>query len=398
MTIDGARRDRTVCVTVPWRLRPADTFIHAHIDGLPANIVTVHGWRPHIGDRPVLPKHRLVYHKLRRVARRGVLAQEVTEAYLAAIRRFHIDAVLAEYGDHAIQAVEACRRAGVPLIAHFHGYDASVYSILEQNADAYRNLFARASAFIAVSRAMQRKLIEMGAPAERVHCNPYGVDCATFGGGDPAHAPPVILAVGRFVEKKAPHKTIAAFAMLKRSRPEAKLRMIGDGPLLDDCRRLARELQVESDIAFLGSQDSAVIRDEMRRARCFVQHSVVAASGDAEGTPVAVIEASATGIPIVATRHAGIPDVVIDGTTGLLVDEGDVAGMARHLTALIENPTLAGELGRAARLRAEEHFSLERRLAALWRVIEASIESSAAERRSVRTPHSVTDRPVAFNG
>lgn len=160
--------------------------------------------------------------------------------------------------------------------------------------------------------------------------------------------------------------------------------MIGDGPLLDGCRRLARELQVERNVEFLGAQDHGTIQGEMRRARCFVQHSVVAPSGDSEGTPVAIIEASATGIPVVSTKHGGIPDVVVDGATGFLVDEGDVSGMAGHLTTLVDNPNLAREFGRAARRRAEEHFSVERRIAELWRIIEACIERGSFATESAR--------------
>jgi glycosyltransferase involved in cell wall biosynthesis len=377
----GVAGSRTLCVTLPWALRPADTFVRPHIDRLPARVVTVHGWRLHFGDEPVLSRPRRVAHKLWRIATRGGLEREKTDAYLTVLRRFHVDAVLAEYGDHAIDAVDACRRSQVPLIAHFHGYDASVRSVLDENAAAYRQLFQSASALVAVSRAMQKKLISLGAPAEKVHWNPYGVDCSAFSGADPAQSPPLVLAVGRFVDKKAPQKTIAAFAAARRRCPEARLRMVGDGPLLGECRRLANELGVDEAVEFAGALGHDAVREEMRRARCFVQHSVEAASGDSEGTPVAIIEASATGLPIVSTRHAGIPDVVDEGTTGFLVDEGDVAGMARHLEMLLGDPSLAGELGGAARRRIQTHFAMDDRLARLWRIIESCIEGDPLDAR-----------------
>jgi glycosyltransferase involved in cell wall biosynthesis len=111
----------------------------------------------------------------------------------------------------------------------------------------------------------------------------------------------------------------------------------------------------------------------MRQARVFVQHSVVAADGNREGTPVAIIEAGASGLPVVATRHAGIPDVVVEGSTGFLVDERDVEGMARHMIRLAQDAELAGRLGRAARERVQVHFSTETSIRRLWTIITSCI-------------------------
>ena len=86
-----------------------------------------------------------------------------------------------------------------------------------------------------------------------------------------------------------------------------------------------------------------------------------------------ILEAGASGIPVVATRHAGIPDVVIDGETGLLVEEGDVAAMAGHLTRLASDPNLAARLGAAARHRIRREFSLEKRINSLWQIIEEAL-------------------------
>src|SRR4030095_662225 len=107
-----------------------------------------------------------------------------------------------------------------------------------------------------------------------------------------------------------------------------------------------------------------------------VQHSVVAPSGDCEGTPVSILEAGATGLPVVSTRHAGIPDVVIEGDTGFLVDEGDVAGMARHMIQIARNPRLADTMGRAARKHIEQNFSKDQRIKNLWSIIEGAIVNS----------------------
>jgi glycosyltransferase involved in cell wall biosynthesis len=185
------------------------------------------------------------------------------------------------------------------------------------------------------------------------------------------------LAVGRFVEKKAPQLTLRAFVNVLGNMPEARLRMIGDGPLLEECRDLADRLRIANAVTFLGAQSHETVREEMRTARCFVQHSVEAANGDCEGTPLGILEAGATGIPVISTRHAGIPDVVVEGNTGFLVEERDVDGMAENMLRLAQNSELAGRLGHAARKRIESEFSEKRSLGQLWAIIERCIEKSS---------------------
>jgi glycosyltransferase involved in cell wall biosynthesis len=374
-------RSRCISVVTPYLPAMSETFIRGHIEGLPAKVVLIYGWPPSVDGRPVLSAPRRAFHKLWRIASGEDLDRVTTAAYVKAFRRHRVAAVLAEYGTTGVIVFAACRQLGIPLIVHFHGYDASVHSVLKENAQAYRDMFRDAAAVIAVSRPMQRKLISLGAPAEKVHYNPYGVDCREFAGADPAAAPPVFVGAGRFIEKKAPDLTLQAFAEARRKVPEARLRMVGDGPLLDRCCELAVELGVADGVTFLGAQPHAVVREEMRRARCFVQHSVVAASGDSEGTPVSVLEAGASGLPVISTRHAGISDVVAEGETGFLVDEHDVASMASYMVRLAKDPALAGKLGQAARLRIQASFSKEQSFGRLWTIIESSIITNEINQR-----------------
>jgi glycosyltransferase involved in cell wall biosynthesis len=293
------------------------------------------------------------------------LNTEVTSAYVRAFAQNEVAAVLAEYGETGVQVMAACQRMKLPLVVHFHGYDASVHAVLEQQREAYQAMFEQAAAIIAVSRSMERKLVSLGAAPEKVHYNPCGIDCTMFAGASPAAAPPLFIAVGRFVEKKAPHLTIKAFRQVHQAMPESRLRMIGDGPLLEEARELANQLGLNDAVTFLGSQTPEVVQQEMRNARCFVQHSIQAPSGDCEGTPVGLLEAGATGLPVVSTRHAGIPDVVLEGETGFLVDEGDTEGMAAHMLRIAQDPELAARLGAASRQRVVNHFSIERSISGL---------------------------------
>lgn len=113
---------------------------------------------------------------------------------------------------------------------------------------------------------------------------------------------------------------------------------------------------------FAGVCSQEQVAERMRLVRAFVQHSIVAPDGDSEGSPVAVMEAQLSGLPVIATRHAGIPDVVVDGATGLLVEEGDVDAMAQAMLTLLAEPMLAQQLGEAGQRRALQHFTVEHHL------------------------------------
>ena len=137
----------------------------------------------------------------------------------------------------------------------------------------------------------------------------------------------------------------------------------------DRCIALARELGVENAVEFPGSVDHAGVAAWMRKARCFVQHSVCAENGDSEGTPVAVLEASSCGLPVISTRHAGIVDAVVDGVGGFLVGEGDVDGMADHLLRMVREPELAAGMGAAGRPHIAANYSSEKSLGKLRQVL-----------------------------
>ena len=145
--------------------------------------------------------------------------------------------------------------------------------------------------------------------------------------------------------------------------------MVVEGPLLAEAKALVEQLDLGERILFLGVRSQVEVAGLMRQARVFVQHSLVAWDGDSEGNPVAVMEAQLSGLPVVATRHAGIPEVVIDGQTGLLVEEGDVKGMAAAIERLLQDPALSAQLGDAGRCHVEEGFTLQKHLADLSRFL-----------------------------
>lgn len=363
---------------------PTETLVYAHAELLPAEVSVVHGFlRPlYLDGEPLYPRdlrRRLASRARQEIWRmrgRDVDSLSDTAALLEAFGRARPDAVLAELGHVGVKALDACARARLPLIVYFHGYDVTVRPLLERNADGYRRMFRQAAALVGCSQRMREDLIALGAPPEKTHYVPCGVDPERFVAGDPSSAPPVFISVGRFVDKKAPELTILAFERVLRSFPEAQLRMVGDGELRGACHDIVVALEIADSVRFLLRQPLDVVAAEMRGARAFVQHSVVAIDGDSEGMPISVLEASATGLPVVSTRHAGIPEVVVEGETGFLVDEHDIGAMAAHMERLIADPALAARLGRAGRARVAERFTMEQSIAKLWDVIQQAASTT----------------------
>lgn len=378
------KTQRVVCVVSPQQHAYSQTFIQAHREHLPARVVNlyVQNYETFADDDGPLVKPELAGRLTRAVLRRSlnVDAQHFQQQALRSfLRRSRVDAVLAEFGPTATLVMDVCSQMNIPLIAHFHGFDAYRRSTLESYRKLYERLFQTAAAIIAVSNDMQAQLIKLGAPAEKVHYNSCGVDPSLFKDADPLHSAPVFVAAGRFVNKKAPHLTLLAFQRVLEEVPEARLIMIGDGLLWDACYQMARALRLSGAAELPGVLSHLEVARTMQNARAFVQHSLQPQDGDSEGTPVAVLEAGAAGLPVIATRHAGIKDAVIDGKTGLLVDEGDVPGMAEQMLRLARDPQLAANLGNAARAWIKSEFSMQRSIEKLWTIIEKAIQRRASK-------------------
>jgi len=124
-------------------------------------------------------------------------------------------------------------------------------------------------------------------------------------------------------------------------------------------QQLIKSLHIEHAVDLKGVMNHTQVASLMQESAIFVQHSLVPNSGDSEGTPVSVLEAGASGMAVVATKHGGIVDAVIHGKTGFLVEEGDVDGMAEYMCLLLADRKLAGDLGKQARNHISQNFNIE---------------------------------------
>lgn len=371
----------TLCVISPQENAYSQTFVRAHKELLPAEIKSLYAsdYENVSDERGPLVRSALAPRLRRALLRRsfkldsGYFQQQALQRFLIKNR---VEAVLAEFGPTATLIMDACREMKVPLIAHFHGFDAYREQTLKSFGHRYPELFAVAAAIIAVSRDMQNQLQSLGAPPEKIHYNSCGVEPALFKGADPLYNPPTFIAVGRFVSKKAPHLTLLAFKTMLERVPDARLVMIGDGPLWEACYQMTRSLGLDDVVELPGPKTHSEVATAMQKARAFVQHSIRTQDGDSEGTPVAVLEAGASGLPVVATRHAGIKDAVIHEKTGLLIDEGDINAMAEHMVRLAKDAQLAAAMGQAGREWVSSEYSMNKSINTLWAIIETAIPKS----------------------
>jgi glycosyltransferase involved in cell wall biosynthesis len=227
-----------------------------------------------------------------------------------------------------------------------------------------RRLQARGDLFLAVSEALRQQAIARGFPAERTLTHYNGVDLERFRPADGDDGV-TILHVGRLVEKKGTAVLLRAFAQLKAAHPEARLRIVGDGPLLTRLKRMAGELGLRDSVVFAGTLNPDQIAAEMRKTAMLAAPSLTARDGDSEGLPNVVVEAMASGLPLVATDHGGISEAVADGESGFLVDEGEHEPLARRLAELLSDAAPRGRMGAAGRRIAEERFDAARQMALL---------------------------------
>ena len=290
-----------------------------------------------------------------------------------------IDLVLAEFGPVGAQIFPITRDLGLPLIVYFHGYDAFHEPTWAAHESSYQKLFREADRILVVSKSMAEKLGRSGALEEKLVHLPAFVNLNLFPYQDRSAFPPRFIAVGRFAETKSPHLTILAFKKVVEAVPGATLVMIGKGgggELFEACLILTRALGLQDRITFKGVITHADVAEEMAQARVFVQHSVTAPeTGDREGKPVAIMEAMSSGLPVIATRHSGIDELITHEVDGLLVEEYDVDAMADAMIQLASNHPLVNTLGKNASNRTRTDPMIRDHISILEGIINDCIGS-----------------------
>jgi glycosyltransferase involved in cell wall biosynthesis len=262
----------------------------------------------------------------------------------------------AHFGSDGSLLAWPARYSRKPLIVTFHGFDATGH-LDEPDARVYRLCFRRLkrspATYVAVSEFIRGRLVSLGLDRGRIHVIPIGipVPAARRDGNGPRRDG--ILFVGRLTEKKGVEDLLEAASAVS---PRPRLTIAGDGPLRRPLERRAARLRVRAE--FVGSQPPAAVSSLMTSHRVFCAPSKRAPNGDSEGLGMVFLEAAAHQLPVVAYRHGGVPEAVLDGETGLLAPENDRLLLTSALQRVLDDPGLAVRLGRAGRRWVEERYDI----------------------------------------
>lgn len=313
-------------------------------------------------------------------SRRADLAYRRLRLALGAERTWYRDAVAGEdavvvhahYGTDGGYLWPAIRATGRPLVVSWYGYDMSCFprSLGRAGTLWLRSVLRGARLHLAMTPAMADSLVGLGAPRDRIRVHHHGIDLREWSSQAAASGSERggrrLLMVASFDDEVKGHdEVIRALAVVAQTVPDVTLRLVGAGPLLDDAKRLAAETGVASRITFAGhvSHGGPLLR-EYEQADVFVHPSRIGSDGAVEGLPSTILEAMACGLPIVSTRHGGIP-FAVTGDVGVLVAERDTVGLAREMAGLLQDDARARAMGSAGRARVAADFDLKRQVSRL---------------------------------
>jgi len=271
--------------------------------------------------------------------------------------------VHAHFGPDASEALSLAEGLNIPLIATYHGYDATTFDgsltksrhgwlyLMRRNA-----LRKRAAYFIAVSTFIRDKLLQQGFPADRTLIHHIGIDTNFFRSDPTVKRQPIVLFVGRLVNKKGCSLLIRAMQRVQEQVPDVQLVVVGDG-------HLKQQLEADSkatlkSYSFVGVRDSLEVRSWMQRATVFCVPSITAPDGDAEGFGMVFAEAQACGLPVVSFASGGIPDAVAHRETGLLAPEGNWQLLAEYLCLLLTDQRRWTEFSLGGQARVQRNFNI----------------------------------------
>jgi glycosyltransferase involved in cell wall biosynthesis len=296
----------------------------------------------------------------------------------------------AHFGPDAAVILPAARRMHVPLIATFHGFDIqrSALALLKEFRPTNwvyllrrRRLFREASKIIAVSEFIRGRLIQRGCPPEKILVHYTGVD---VGRACPAQQPretALLVHVGRHVSWKGIDTLLEALAIIRRHVPEARLKQVGAGPDTARLKEQAAALGLSDAVEWVGATDHESVLSLMRRASVYVHPSREDDAGQTEAFGMAVLEAQACGVPVVASRTGGIPEAMEDNETGFLFREGCSQDLAEKALALLRDRAQNEQFGTAARAFAVRRFDIRKQSEELQRIYDQAIRPSAQSRQ-----------------
>ena len=242
--------------------------------------------------------------------------------------------------------------------------------------DKLRALLQELPLVMARSESLKSRLVELGCAPEKVRLNRTGIPMEVFPVVErelPENGAWRFVQACRLIEKKGLDVALRAFARFREEWPEAKFAIAGEGPLLGDLEKLVGGLGLEGAVEFVGFLSPEELNAVYARSHFFVHPSQVTADGNQEGVPNSMLEAMATGLPVLATLHGGIPEAVTDGQSGVLVEERDEDGLVAGMKGMASDVEWWQATGKAAAIEVREKFEQGAQIAALEAIYDEAV-------------------------
>ncbi|WP_411740207.1 glycosyltransferase [Peribacillus sp. S4] len=277
-----------------------------------------------------------------------------------------IIAIHAHHGSHGQEILPVCEKYNIPLIVSIRGRDGSDRpEIFKKNAKRYSALNKHGAHYYPVCQYLAEGLRRLGIPAKNMHVLYGGIELDLFPYANrtlPTVGEIRVLSVGRLVDKKGFVTLIKAFKHIYSQYPNARLHIIGAGEDEKRIKSTIAEYNLKDVVILRGAMDSKQVSDELKKAHIFCLASQTANNGDIEGIPNALKEAMASGLPVVSTRHAGIPELIEHQRTGYLAPEKNDMELAKGIQFFIENPDVWTDYTERARKVIEEKFDVNKQI------------------------------------
>ncbi len=348
--VTGLREVKTFVMTKKLQNRARFPFDDIELIPKPRSNPFRHGWQKFVERRPPIV-YRGEYQALSNLLeRRGA---ELMHIYFG------------HTGVHLLPFIECWRRA---CVVSFHGADVMLKAANPDYADKLRKVFHTAPLILARSRSLERRLVALGCPPERIRINRTGVPLAQFPmirRETPQDGAWKFLQACRLIPKKGLTTCLRAFAIFQKEHPRAELFIAGKGPLQPTLEALISELGLGGHVHFTGFLSQADLLALYHRCHIFLHPSEMPADENQEGIPNSILEAMATGLPVLATKHGGIPEAVEHGRCGALVEERDFAALAEEMFKMTRSPHSFGEMGVLASESVAINFEQCAQIAAL---------------------------------
>ena len=307
--------------------------------------------------------HKKLGRKCDAFVRKFLNDSDYPNCFESFVRKKQCNLLHAHFGEMGYRTLQLKQKLNMPLITSFYGKDVSELPQNPKWKSAYRRLFNEGDYFLALGHTMASQLRKLGCPAQKIGIQHIGIDLQKIM-FVPRYKPNkdkaiVLLCCCRLVEKKGIPDMIRAFSKIAHRWHNLELKIIGDGPLRPKIKQQIQQTRFQNRIILKRQCTHTQVMHEMQQAHLFIMPSITASNGDQEGTPAVLLEAQASGLPVLSTYHADIPEIVKDGQTGFLVPEGHWQMLAHKIDTLLSNPNLWAQFGDQGRRHIEAFYDIK---------------------------------------